>query len=798
MASRARLSAQIANASETLAPYWPLRSFIAVNPLRGLEHLPFEQAVADGNGLFGGHGYPSDALAADALADGRIDPGVLAEIARHHDRTDLAGGPRTEVKRIDRPTDQPAGAPVNRELIKWLAAFLDDGQAAWPMPNRELGFYRAWRRVARHDPALPDRAAIGQLPDDALDALLQLIAEVPADAIEARLEAHLVALPGWASFVKWRADSNDPAQQARPITLADLLAVRVAIARQFDAPAPRAAHGDPPAQVPDGQVWLEAWEETYRRRLTAELAREAAGPTAERPKAEAQLVFCIDVRSEVLRRHLEAQGPYDTLGFAGFFFAPVSFAPFAETAPHASCPVLLTPRHTIPEVPAEGAQDRAQRMHAGQLLKRALKSTATALKTSVAGAFAFVEATGAAYGAAMVARTIAPRGFQTLADALSRAIAPQAPTQPKVDLSPAGDGRTAEDAEYATGLAPKEQAFFAETALTVMGLTSGFAPLVVLCGHGGETVNNPFAAGLDCGACGGHAGGPNARIMAAILNKPEIRGELAERGIAIPETTVFVAGEHNTTTDGVTLFDTGAAEARHPETLARLRRALVVAGQAAAVERMRHLPGDAPATRAADWAQVRPEWALARNAGFIVGHRDLTRALNLDGRCFLHSYDWQGDTSGKALEVILTAPMVVAQWINTQYYFSTLDPVAYGAGSKVTHNVVGGFGVMQGNASDLMTGLPVQSTRADADTPHHEPLRLLTAVHAPVQRIEEVIQRNDVLKTLFGNGWVALLALDPETGRSLRRTRAGDWVPAAGAPEPTDPTPGRTPALETA
>jgi hypothetical protein len=280
--------------------------------------------------------------------------------------------------------------------------------------------------------------------------------------------------------------------------------------------------------------------------------------------------------------------------------------------------------------------------------------------------------------------------------------------------------------------------------------------------------------------------------MAVILNKPEVRTELAERGIQIPETTVFVAGEHNTTTDEVTLFDPAGAKALHADKLARLQTALVKAGDGAADERARHLPGEAPSSRAADWAQVRPEWALARNAGFIVGHRDLTKAFSLDGRCFLHSYDWHNDGEGKALEVILTAPMVVAQWINTQYYFSTLDPVAYGAGSKVTHNVVGGFGVMQGNASDLMTGLPLQSTWQDADTPQHEPLRLLTAVHAPVKRIEAVIQRNDILKTLFGNGWVALLAIDPESGQSLRRTRAGDWIPAA----PTQPTSddGRAPA----
>jgi uncharacterized protein YbcC (UPF0753/DUF2309 family) len=776
MPNRAKLSALIVNASENLAPYWPLRSFIAVNPLQGLEHLPFEQAVAEGAARFGGRGYPSDTLAAQALADGRIDRGVLAEVASDLGRPELADGPNPGPA-ADNPARASRPSPVDRELIKALAAFLDDGQAAWPMPNRHLGFFQAWRRVARHDPALPGRSFIDTLPADSVEALGQLLDGVPAAHIEDRLAAHLLQLPGWSSYVKWRADNPVP---GAPIMLADLLAVRLTLAQLFAEQPPKLPAADVNG-VPDGRVWLEAWEESYRRDLTARLAAQATAERSATEKPAAQLVFCIDVRSEVLRRHLEAEGPYETLGFAGFFGAPVSFAPFDEAAPHASCPVLLTPRHTIPEVPAVDAGDLAARASAGMAFKRGLKQTAKALKASVAGAFAFVEATGAVYGAAMVGRTVAPRGFQALAEAVSKAIQPAAPTEPKVDLSPCGDGHTAEDAEYATGLAPSEQAFFAETALTVMGLTSGFAPIVVLCGHGGETQNNPFAAGLDCGACGGHAGGPNARIMAAILNKPAVRKELADRGIQVPESTVFVAGEHNTTTDEVDLFDTAGADALHPEAMARLRAALVAAGTGAAGERARHLPGEAPSSRAADWAQVRPEWALARNAGFIVGHRDLTKALNLDGRCFLHSYDWQADGEGKALEVILTAPMVVAQWINSQYYFSTLDPVAYGAGSKVTHNVVGGFGVMQGNASDLMTGLPLQSTWQDADTPQHAPLRLLTAVHAPVKRIEAVIQRNDILKTLFGNGWVALLALDPERGQPLRRTRAGDWIPVTPA-----------------
>jgi uncharacterized protein YbcC (UPF0753/DUF2309 family) len=274
--------------------------------------------------------------------------------------------------------------------------------------------------------------------------------------------------------------------------------------------------------------------------------------------------------------------------------------------------------------------------------------------------------------------------------------------------------------------------------------------------------------------------------MAAILNDAAVRQGLAGRGIAIPAETVFLAAEHDTTTDLLTIWEDPRADTR---VVATLQADLAIARAKAAAERLARLPGgdarDGVAgaeRRAQDWAEPRAEWALAKNAGFIVADRGFTRGLDLEGRCFLHSYDWRADAEGAALEVILTAPMVVAEWINTQYYFSTVDNGVFGAGSKVTHNVVGGFGVMQGNASDLMTGLPAQSVQSATGTPYHEPLRLMTVVQAPLARVEGLIAKHRILQTLFGNGWVALLVADPETGRFLRRHRDGSWrdeTPAA-------------------
>ena len=780
MSDQVRLSAQLENAAANITPYWPLQSFIAANPIQGLERLSFEQAVELGTDLFGGRGYPGAAAVRQALADGRIDRQVLRAVVERHDRPDLLqDGPAEAL--VTAPAETAPGE-VNRVLIKWLAAFLEEGQAGWPMPGHEQGFWRAWRTLAVHDRDLPKRTEISALPEDSLDALAALMAKVPQEECEAVMTAHLVALPGWSGYVKWRAgQQGHPWQQVAPITLIDYLAVRLTLSRLFEEPAPALVSDG--TLAPDGAVWLEAWEESYREPLLQNLLRSAeskeksGGTSGELPVA--QLIFCIDVRSEVFRRHLEQVGPYDTLGFAGFFGIPIAHQAFGTETAIASCPVLLEPKHVIQDAPACGHEEQAARHLQGRAYLTGSKTLVAQLKESVATPFAFVETAGGFFGLAMAGRTLLPRHFSELLARLRNRVSPAAKLDPQIALSSCGPRD-----EDVTGFSDAERIFYAEASLSIMGLTRDFAPLVLLCGHGGETVNNPFAAGLDCGACGGNHGGPNARVMAAILNDPLVRSGLVERGIEIPETTLFLAAAHNTTTDALTVFDPEAGQSRHPEAFAKLQYDLARARASASAERCQRLPaakGDSLAAvgaRATDWAQVRPEWGLARNAAFIVGHRDLTRSLDLEGRSFLHSYDWRADAEGRALEVILTAPMVVAEWINTQYYFSTVDNVAYGAGSKITHNVVGTFGVMQGNASDLMTGLPAQSVMSSDERLYHEPLRLMTVVEAPVARIEEIVRRNDILQTLFGNGWVALAALDPETGRLQRRGRNGTWQPA--------------------
>jgi len=327
-----------------------------------------------------------------------------------------------------------------------------------------------------------------------------------------------------------------------------------------------------------------------------------------------------------------------------------------------------------------------------------------------------------------------------------------------------------------------EQAGLVETALTTMGLTDGLAPLVVLCGHGATTTANPHEAGLACGACAGNRGGANARALATMANDPEVRSILAERGMVIPAGTHVIAAEHDTTTDEVELFDLDAVPAALGPAVERLRHDLARAGAALADERAEDLGAArsdgarSARRRARDWSETRPEWGLAGNADFIVAPRATSAGADLGRRAFLHSYDPEADVDGTALETILTAPMVVAHWINMQYYASTVDPEVLGAGDKAVHNPVGSIGVLAGSGGDLCLGLPWQSVGRGEEA-YHEPLRLLTVVEAPVERVEAVIARNPILQHLFDGSWVHLVIREPGLDEWRRRLPGGALAP---------------------
>ncbi|MGB5813184.1 MAG: putative inorganic carbon transporter subunit DabA, partial [Polyangiales bacterium] len=263
-------------------------------------------------------------------------------------------------------------------------------------------------------------------------------------------------------------------------------------------------------------------------------------------------------------------------------------------------------------------------------------------------------------------------------------------------------------------------------------------------------------------------------------NDPAVRAGLAAEGISIPDDTWFLGALHDTTTDEITIFDRDAVPASQQDVLVLLDGALREAAALARNERAKllHLSdsGDVHAAierRTRDWSQVRPEWGLAGNAAFIAAPRARTRGIDLSGRAFLHDYTWQDDDGWSVLESILTAPMVVASWINLQYYGSAVNPEAFGSGNKVLHNVVGTLGVLEGNGGDLRVGLPWQSLH-DGTTYIHEPMKLSVVVEAPIEPIDTLIAKHESVRDLVENGWLHLVAID-ESGGASRYLGHGAW-----------------------
>lgn len=692
---------------------------------------------------------------------------------------------------------------LDHHVIKWCKLYLDDSQAGWTMPNREEGFYRAWQHLIQYDPALSkkQRERSKGLPQEAHLALQEALfaLEVPEADIQTYLEGHLLSLPGWAGMMLWRSQQSSHEHAL----LTEYLAVRISMEWALIQPYLPLAHQrseqkqmsiapllaawihwggltlEEWSQMSDAvqneyvsfayrfdeklrkKLWLEAWEHTHTDRLSQKIISKQR-KNKDKKSALAQLAFCIDVRSEPFRRHLEKEGPFETIGMAGFFGMPIATCELGSKHSHASLPVILKPQHQIKEFADEDILEKYnQRKQAVHSVSQTFKK----MKQNVLTSLLLPELSGPWLSLQMVARSFVP----SRADRFIRHLRETWLRKPDTTLSLHHGYDTV--ADIPVGFSEEEKVTYARQALKMMGLTENIAPLVVICGHGSQSANNPYAAALDCGACGGAAGGFNARVLAALCNLPEVREALATEGMIIPEDTVFAAAEHHTTVDELHWLYVPELSEAAQEAFDRIEAIMPTVRHRVNAERLAQLPNvqerlknpKAEANRfAEDWSEIRPEWGLARNASFIIGQRELTQDCDLEGRAFLHNYDWRQDESGELLANIIAGPGTVAQWINLQYYASTVAPHYYGSGNKATQTVTAGLGVMQGNASDLLAGLPWQSVMQSDHEAYHSPLRLLIVIQAPREHVERLLNKDSVFLQKVQNGWVRLASVDPE------------------------------------
>jgi len=523
-----------------------------------------------------------------------------------------------------------------------------------------------------------------------------------------------------------------------------------------------------------GPIWLAAFEGHYRDEILGALAaNRGRGRWRDRPvRPKAQLVLCIDEREEAMHRAFdELDDGYETFGAGGFFGVAMDYSGLDEHDVTPLCPAGVIPAHRVQEVPRPEGATVAERRRARRAWEAVFHNTYWETKRNAVSAFFLTQLTGLIQAVPLVGRVLAPWRWTELADATRRRLVPQPPTLLTLDRDESG-----------RGFETVEQADRIEAVLRNIGMTHHFARLVVFCGHGSISVNNPHESAHDCGACGGKHGGPNGRAFASLSNRPEVRELLRERGIDIPDDTHFVGAIHNTASDAVIFFDTQDMPGTHAAEWDALRADLDEARARSARERCRRFtsaprdPSPAVAlrhveSRSRDLSQVRPEWGHCTNAFAVVGRRSLTQAAFFDRRGFVISYNPTEDPTGAFVERILLALGPVGAGINLEYYFSSVDNGVYGCDTKVPHNVSGLLGVMEGAASDLRTGLPRQMIEI------HEPMRLLLIVESTLDVLGGIYGRQPVIAELLDNEWVQLVAMDPDDGRFTRFVAGEGFVP---------------------
>ncbi|QDT92289.1 DUF2309 domain-containing protein [Gimesia algae] len=746
---------------------------------------------------------------------------------------------------------------VHDVLIRFCAAFLDQGFGTWPLPGRELGFYHSFLQLYSESTIGPAnelsglRREIQRLqssdigPLESISESLTLLGVTDDDRDEFITQT-LLALRGWAGMV-WQMETNAEwmPHTAPPDSLIEFLAVRLILDRlaaefviqntfgfegQLDSirnellqqtdkhtqnkTSQRAFTIFQLAQIrgwsPEDLLHLSceqwttlvqeielfpslerrriyhlAFERKYRNETLDAVAIHSARQHAQReqPKAETlqhpayQVACCIDDREESFRRHLEEIAPEcQTFGIAGFFGVAMYYRGAADAHFSPLCPVNIKPAHYVQEETlyslTQASRRRAEtRRRIGQATHQAHIGTRTFIGGLLTGLL------GSLAAFPLVARILFPRTTAQIRRMFNRIVQPPI-TQLRLERMDDQPGPSNGQLGYSVD----EMANIVEGGLRALGLGKPelFSPLVIICGHGSASLNNPHKAAYDCGACGGGRGGPNARAFAQMANDPRVRRILSERSLVIPDHTVFAGCFHNTCDDNITWYDLDRLPISQRKLFEKAEKDLNEARAHSAHERcrrfesaelllsvsdaLRHVEG-----RAEDLSQSRPECGHATNSLCFVGRREWSRGMFLDRRAFLTSYDpTQDDADSSILERLLQAVIPVCAGINLEYYFSFVDSAGYGCGTKLAHNITSLLGVMDGAASDLRPGLPWQMVEI------HEPVRLLFVIETTQKAMRRIISDNAAIARLVNGNWIQLAILNAETSQ-IHIFRNGDF-----------------------
>ena len=783
----------IDEASKIVSPSWPLQSFVAVNPFWNLKEKSFYQVIPQLTHIYGQSLFLPLNVFVEKYNQGVINEsniiksigflkeyGIILEqdcalfIRESLEANEHEINYQTYSDFVSSRESFDIKVLIVDEISKYCSSYFDLGQAPFSLKNSIKRLYLEWRDLILFDRAFEifgDKSEIiKEIPEDPL-ILIEQCAKQLGILTESELNLYITKIchhmMGWCSHITFQLWQNNLElfNNNRGTKIEDIVALFMFYEtlvynskKQFNNPwlifyqqqkvIFSSKHMELDHNFKLLSVWQRAFELSYQEQIVKKIEKEGFQENFNQTKIKVQMVFCIDVRSEVIRRKIEENmTQISTYGFAGFFGVSLHCQHDNLHQETYHCPVLLQPKINI--------QKKFQKHF---LMKRQGKNSLdrflTGLKQGLASSFAYVEFFG------MLS------AFKILNKSKSNSSHSKKLIQQKF-MKPFMINDSLTDVEKVETV---------NFVLTHLGIKE-FSDVVLICGHGSMTTNNAFASSLDCGACGGQAGDLNARYLCQILNNEKVRKEIVKAGkFKIPENTIFIPALHETVSDEIYFLNKENYSDEIQKTLNELKIGFEKASKEAQQERKLISKNTMPiaSERSTSWSEIRPDWALVKNASFIIAPRNRTKDINLEGRAFLHDYDYTQDEGMKTLELIMTAPMVVTNWINMQYYASSVCPATYGSGNKVLHNIEGLFGVLEGNSGDLKIGLPIQSVH-DGSNLIHEPLRLSVFIDAPEVEIEKIIQRHSVVHNLVENQWLHIFVIDRNKMKVLYRHSSGNY-----------------------
>ncbi len=785
----------------------PIKDFIHHNTLHAVQNRPFSDAVAIASRLYGAKSSQPLSYFQNRHASGRIYDFAMESALRSHSASDTEKEElRARMFHEDHAAHYPPpsialdgmrqkwltklelnlDALVHPILFRLISNFLDQGISHWPiaLPNESF-----WQCVIRlvDDSFIPlyplgepeARELLQKDPDYAIHyCLTRLVGD------ETLFGTYLLELslahPGWSGMVHVIETRPESLLFKRSVSLKEFIAVELLmelailntkLGTRFTSVVETSPRGEVDSFAnaltsPPIPKHLQVWQESMELSLYAELL-SALKQKPSRKKNTAthiQAIFCIDDRECSIRRHLEElDSGIETFGAAGFFGIEFFYKGARDIYPVAQCPAVMSPKHLVVEFNSETQASETSPPRRAFEPSRPLKN------------WLVTQTLGISYAARLALEVFRP-GLKTPSLAKLGSVEHDS----RLHLFRDQEERTPDG--RLLGFSREEAADRLETFLQSIGLTKDFAPVVIVVAHGASSANNPHFAAYDCGACSGKPGAPNARAFSHMANDLGVREILTQRGISIPDETVFIPALHDTTQDEVTYFDLKQFGDPLPGKFLSFRRTMKEALRRNAHERCRwfelgpksgnlQTASDHVKLRAASIFEPRPELNHSNNLYCIVGRRSLSRGLFMDRRSFLHSYDPSSDPEGQILARIFSQVIPVCGGINLEYYFSRIDNSIYGAGTKLPHNVVGLLGVANGVEGDLRTGLPSQMIEV------HEPARLLIAVEQTTEIIDRALTLIGGLKEWLDHQWVRVAAIDPKD-RSSQFLTGNGWKPA--------------------